>query len=470
MLIKSFFTNSVGTLVSRIFGFLRDTLTASILGANVYSDIFFVAFKLPNLFRRIFAEGAFTQSFIPSFIKATHKSLFTFTIFKRFLLFLLFLSIIVTLFSSFFAKIIAFGFDEATIELASPFVAINFYYLPLIFCVTFLGSLLQYKHHFATTAFSTALLNIAMITALLLFQNYDRKMIVYALSYSVIIGGLLQVIAHYLAIKHHHLLRIFFVGYAYTHKSKEKQLIKETNKRFNQSFFHSIIGNSTPQIVSFIDTTLASFLMTGSISYLYYGNRIFQLPLALFAIALTTGIFPRITRLLKNNEEEANKLLAKGFWLLVFLLATSTIGGYMLRHEIVKLLFERGSFSSTDTDTTAWVLGMYMIGLIPFGLSKLFSLWLYALMRQKEAARIAIYSLTSNLIFSFALIKPMGVAGLALAGSLAGCVLFFFTIRSFGVQKFLAILRDKKFVILMALLCFEVVAIYWLKELFYVYL
>ncbi|MDD3344151.1 MAG: murein biosynthesis integral membrane protein MurJ [Sulfurospirillaceae bacterium] len=470
MLIKSFFTNSVGTLVSRIFGFVRDTLTASVLGANIYSDIFFVAFKLPNLFRRIFAEGAFTQSFIPSFIKATHKSLFTFTTFTRFLLFLLFFSFIVTLFSTFFTKIIAFGFDEATIELASPFVAINFYYLPLIFCVTFLGSLLQYKHHFATTAFSTALLNIAMITALIVFKNYDRKTIVYALSYSVLIGGFLQVIAHYLAIKRHYLVKIFFVGYAYRRKNKEKVIIKETNQRFYQSFFHSIIGNSTPQIVSFIDTTLASFLLSGSISYLYYGNRIFQLPLALFAIALTTGIFPRITRLLKNNDKEADTLLIKGFWLLAFLLTTSTLGGYMLSHEIVQLLFERGSFSSADTKMTAWVLSMYMIGLIPFGLSKLFSLWLYAQMRQKEAARIAVYSLISNLIFSFALIKPMGVAGLALAGSLAGCVLFIFTIRSFGVKKFLAILRNKKLLMLIALLCVEVVAIYSIKELLHGYL
>lgn len=314
MLIKTFFTNSVGTLVSRIFGFIRDMLSASVLGANIYSDIFFVAFKFPNLFRRIFAEGAFTQSFIPSFIKTSQKSLFTYMIFMRFLLFLIVFSLIVTLFSEFFAKIIAFGFDDETVALAAPFVAINFYYLPLIFCVTLFGSLLQYKHHFAVTAFSTALLNIGMIGALLLYQNAPPKTIVYALSYGVLIGGVMQVVSHLIVLQKYNFFKLFSGGFLHRHKRNEA--IKASEKQFNRSFFHSIIGNSTPQIVSFVDTTLASFLVSGSISYLYYGNRIFQLPLALFAIALTTGIFPKITRLLKaQNFDEASKLLSNGFWI-----------------------------------------------------------------------------------------------------------------------------------------------------------
>jgi putative peptidoglycan lipid II flippase len=163
MLIKSFFTNSIGTLVSRIFGFIRDMLSASILGANIYSDIFFVAFKFPNLFRRIFAEGAFTQSFIPSFIQSSRKALFTYTIFSRFLLFLIIFALIVTIFSEFFAKMIAFGFDDETVALSAPFVAINFYYLPLIFCVTLFGSLLQYKHHFAVISRALKCINVGNV-------------------------------------------------------------------------------------------------------------------------------------------------------------------------------------------------------------------------------------------------------------------------------------------------------------------
>lgn len=141
----------------------------------------------------------------------------------------------------------------------------------------------------------------------------------------------------------------------------------------------------------------------------------------------------------------------------------------MLSHEIVKLLFEHGSFSAEDTNTTGFVLAMYMIGLIPFGLAKLFSLWLYAQMRQKEAAIIAMYALVSNLIFSFALIKPLGAGGLALAGSLSAIVLLFFTIRSFGFKAFFDILYTKKLLILITLLLAEWVILRYVKELFYVY-
>lgn len=469
MLIRSFFTNSVGTLVSRIFGFIRDVLTASILGANIYSDIFFVAFKFPNLFRRIFAEGAFTQSFIPSFIQTPHKSLFTFRVTLQFFSFLIAFSLIVTLFSEFFAKIIALGFDEQTVQLSAPLVAINFYYLPLIFIVTLLGSLLQYKHHFATTAFSTALLNLGMIGALVIFQNWDKKTIVYALSYGVLIGGVLQVLSHLITIGKYRLFKLFIVGYKSYRMQKPNN--EKTTHNFNRSFWHSIIGNSTPQIVSFVDTTLASFLVSGSISYLYYGNRIFQLPLALFAIALTTGIFPQITRLLKNSDEEkALTLVNKGFWILAFLLSTSTLGGYLLSEEIITLLFQRGAFSEEDTTHTGFVLAMYMIGLLPFGLSKLFSLWLYAQMRQKEAAKIAIIALTCNLVFSFAFIAPLGAAGLALAGSLSGVVLFIFTLHSFGFKRFLAILKNRKLFFLAIVLLVEAGVLIWFKEFLHGYL
>ena len=467
MIIKNFFTNSIGILVSRIFGLIRDLLTASILGANIYSDIFFVAFKLPNLFRRVFAEGAFTQSFIPAFINSRHKSIFTYKTFVRFLTFLLFLSFIVTIFSGFFAKLIALGFDDAKLALASPLVAINFYYLPLIFSVTFLASLLQYKNHFATTAFSTALLNISLITALLLTNGLEKITIVYAMSYAVIVGGLLQLIAHIIATKNKRLLKLF--AYGFTNRKKDK--IKDENKKFFGSFSHAIIGNSTPQISAFLDTWIASFLLTGSISYLYYANRIFQLPLALFAIALSVGVFPKITRLLKNNDTTNALILFKnGFWFLFFLLSLSALGGFILSEEIVKILFERGSFSNVDTIKSAEVLQMYLVGLVPYGLAKLFSLWLYATMRQKEAAKIALFALFTNVILYTVFVKPLGVKGLALASSCAGIVLLGFTIRSFGIKEFLDILRDKKLIIYVGVIILYIPTLLWIKEIISDYL
>jgi putative peptidoglycan lipid II flippase len=463
MIIKSFFTNSFGILTSRIFGFIRDLLTASILGANIYSDIFFVAFKLPNLFRRIFAEGAFTQSFIPSFVKTKQKSLFTYKTFVTFFLFLILFSLFVTFFSNFFTKIIALGFDANTIELASPLVAINFYYLPLIFCVTFLASILQYKNHFATTAFSTALLNIALISALLLSKGLDKKSIVYAMSYAVIIGGFLQLITHVFVVKHKKMLKLFVYGFRYR-KKKNTELQKDT-KTFFHSFSHAIIGNSTPQISAFLDTWIASFLTTGSISYLYYANRIFQLPLALFAIALSVGIFPKITRFIKNNDEENSLYLFKnGFWMLLFLLSFSAIGGIIFAKEIIFILFERGSFTHTDTIISAQVLQMYLIGLLPFGISKIFSLWLYATQNQKKAAKISLYALTCNVFFYLLFVPWLGVSGLALASSCAGFILLGFTLASFGVKKFLDIILDKKLIIFIGTLIIYVPILLWIKD------
>ena len=201
MLLKSIFTNSSGILVSRVLGFVRDLLTASILGANIYSDIFFVAFKLPNLFRSIFADGAFTQAFIPSYAKSKHKIRFSSMIFLQLFGFLIILSLLVMTFSHLVAKAIAVGFDEKTIDLAAPLFAINFYYLPMIFAVTFMAALLQYKRHFATTAYSTAFLNVAMIISLLISRNLEQYEITFYLSYGVLAGGFLQILVHLYAIK-----------------------------------------------------------------------------------------------------------------------------------------------------------------------------------------------------------------------------------------------------------------------------
>ncbi|MDO8453984.1 MAG: murein biosynthesis integral membrane protein MurJ [Sulfurimonas sp.] len=439
---KAIFTNSFGILFSRVLGFLRDLMTASALGANIYSDIFFIAFKLPNLFRRIFAEGAFTQAFMPAFARSRHKSVFSVNIFFIFLSVILIISLLVNLLPSLATNAVAIGFDEKTIELAAPFVAINFWYLPLIFIVTFLSTLLQYKHHFATSAFSTALLNISLILALYFSHDKSQSEIVYYLSFGVVIGGVLQLIAHAIAIYNLGLCKLFYGGFKYLRvKSK---IIQHETKKFRSQFFPAVWGNSTAQVSGFLDTFFASFLVTGSISYLYYANRIFQLPLALFAIATSIALFPRIARFLNNSDEKkALAYMKKAFWFLAFLLTASTIIGYMLAHEMTKLLFERGAFTSNDTQTTTFVLQMYMIGLIPFGLQKLLLLWLYAKEMQMHAAKIATASLFTYILFSASLVLPMGAGGLALASTISGFVSFFLTIRAFGVKNFFDILLNK---------------------------
>jgi len=441
MRLKSIFTNSFGILFSRITGLGRDVLMASALGASVWSDMFFVAFKLPNLFRRIFAEGAFTQAFMPSFVASRHKGVFATAIFLRFLLFLMAFSLLITFFPEPITKLLAWGWDAEQIATTAPLTSINFWYLDLIFIVTFLATLLQYKEHFATTAMSTALLNISMITALWLYMREDPKTVAYALSFAVLIGGALQISVHLITLYNFKLHRLLLGGWKYR-KVKD---VEEEKKHFNSLFIPGILGNSTPQISAFIDTILATFLMTGSVSYLFYANRVFQLPLAIIAIATATVLFPAVSKALKNNHEtEAYKNLNQAFWLLAFLLGASMIGGILLAEPIVWLLFERGKFTSMQTLETVNVLRMYMIGLLPFGLAKLFSLFLYASHRHKKAAKIAVYSLITSVSFSLILMHPLGASGLALAGSIGGWVLFIFTVKEVGTNRFLDIIKSKR--------------------------
>ena len=467
-MIKAIFANSSGILFSRVLGFVRDMMTASVLGANLYSDIFFIAFKLPNLFRRIFAEGAFSQSFLPAYTHSRQKSLFSVRIFIRFSAIIGALTVLVFAFPEAATKMIALGYDSATLKIAAPYVQINFLYLLLIFIVTFLGTFLQYKNRFAVTSYATGLLNITMIAALYLSSGKSQPEIVYYLSWGVVIGGIMQILVHLLAVHHAGLTKSICGGLKY-YRSKAAQVAEET-KAFNKQFLPAIWGNSTAQFSAFLDTWLATYLGAGAISYLYYANRVFQLPLALFAIATAVALFPKVARYLKNlDEEKALSTLSKAFWFLAFTLLYSTLGGIILAPEISQLLFERGAFSAEDTAQTSLVLQMYMVGLLIFGISKLFSLWLYANHQQHYAAKIATYMLVSNLILSLALITPLGAAGLALGTSLSGAVGLFMTLKAFGWGRFWGIIRDKKSLYLLAGVALLTPLLYALKGLFHVY-
>ncbi|WP_297968594.1 murein biosynthesis integral membrane protein MurJ [uncultured Campylobacter sp.] len=460
MFIKGFFSNSIGIMVSRVLGLVRDLLTASTLGAGIYSDIFFIAFKIPNLLRRIFGEGAFANAFLPNFTKSNKKSLFSAEIFLRFLAFIGILTLLVNLFAPFFTSVIATGLAPGDINEAVPLVKINFYYLALIFAVTFLASLLQYRGHFATTAFSTALLNLAMIGSLVLARGQEPKVAAYYLSFGVVVGGVLQLIAHLIALKFNGISKLFFGGLVKFARGK-----RADTKGFFSNFFHGLVGSSAMQLSSFMDTWLASFLAAGSISYLFYANRIFQLPLAIFAIALSTALFPKITRQIKaGSEAEALKWMRKSFEILYFLLFAAAIGGIVLAQPIIKLLFERGSFTASDTAATASVLAAYMIGLLPFGLAKLFSLWLYAHLQQKLASKIAVITLAFNLVLAVALMQIYGAFGLALASSLGGFLTLALNVKFFGIRKFLAIIEPKKLTLLSAVLALEAVILIFLRK------
>lgn len=472
LLKKAFFTNSGGILCSRILGFARDVCMASTLGAGVYSDIFFIAFKLPNLFRRIFGEGAFTQSFLPSFIHARHKGAFALTLFLIFSSILLALSILVSFFSPTMTKLLAFGFSQESIALASPIVAINFWYLWLVFCVTFFGSLLQYKHLFWVSAYNTALLNLCMIASLLYAKDMDKMQIVYFLSYGVLAGGISQILIHFYPLYSLGFFRLFYLSSKHIQTfwqskgEKAKRFHKEIKAFFSQ-FFPALIGGSTAQLLAFIETFIASFLSAGSISYLYYANRIFQLPLALFAIAISTALFPLVAKAIKHKENaKALEAMKKSFWFLTLALCVCTLGGIMLREEIITLLYKRGSFSTQDTLITANVFALYLVGLLPFGLSKILSLWLYSHSMQGRAAKFSIISLSCGTALSLALIAPFGVLGIAFSSSISGFILLALNIKAVGRENFLSIIKAKKWSIaLLLILLIEGVVLYGLKSL-----
>jgi len=463
MKLKSIFSNSFGILLSRITGLGRNTLLAMTLGASGYSDMFFVAFKLANMFRRIFAEGAFTQAFMPSFVDAKHKGVFATAIFIRFMLIIITLSLLVTLFPETVTKLLAWNWSDEKIAQTAPFTAINFWYLDLIFMVTFMGTLLQYREHFITTAMSTALLNVSMISALLLFMGSDPKTILYALSFSVLIGGVLQVLTHIYALKKFNLLRLLIGGWKY----RKVKNIEEEKKKFTKLFIPSVWGNSAPQFASYLDTFLASFLVTGSISYLFYANLLFQLPLGLIAIATASALFPSISKALsRGDEEDAYSNLGKAFWFLAFLLGLAALGGVIFAEPIVWLLFEYGKFTPEMTHATANVLAMYMVGLLPYGFAKLFSMFLYASHRHGKAAKIATIALLVNILFSLILMQTMGAMGLALAGSLGGWTLFILTIKEVGFSKLLTILKSKKIFYLIGTLVISGILFWFINDLF----
>jgi len=277
-----------------------------------------------------------------------------------------------------------------------------------------------------------------LISALLFSMHLPKKEIIFYLSVGVVIGGIAQVIAHLIAAKKYGILKMLAVGA----KSRKKPEINT----FKKQFLPSVFGNSTVQISAFVDTWLATFLSAGSISYLYYANRLFQLPLALLATSASTSLFPKITRHVKNGEgEEALKILKTTFWFVFWTLSFAVIVGIVDAREFVRILFQRGAFNAEDTRFTSMVLVMYLIGLLPSGINKLFQSYLYAEEKHGKVAKYGAVSIFVNVIFSLILIFPLKVYGLALAGSISAFVLFFLNLREFGFDRFFSLFEKKYF-------------------------
>jgi len=451
LIFKNFIINAFGILFSRILGLVRDIILALFLGAGVFSDIFFVAIKMPAFFRRIFAEGAFNQAFLPHFASSRKKGAFTLAVLLQFGSIVFLFCLLVSFFASFFTKIFAFGFSDELIMMAAPLVAINFWYLFFIFLVTLLAALLNYEQKFFITSFSSSFFNLCIIIAAFFIKDKSTLEILYIFSYAVLLSGLAQLLWHIFALRKNAVIKAMFL-------SIKLKKTKISLKKFYSSFFHGVLGSSATQLSSLLDTTIASFLMAGSISYLYYANRVFQLPLALFAIALSQVAFPKILRHIKNNEEKMGlNFMKKAFNALLFLLLLAMIVGIVYANEICTLLFERGEFSAKDSKLTALVLIAYLIGLLPFGLQRLFSLWLYAKFKQKQAAMIAFKALLISAFFSVLCVLLISkaeykVLGVALSASMSAFYLLFANVKEFGFKNFFALFSLKIFAFMLLFL------------------
>ncbi|QJC30955.1 murein biosynthesis integral membrane protein MurJ [Enterobacteriaceae endosymbiont of Macroplea appendiculata] len=374
-LLKSLTTVSIITLFSRLLGFIRDSLIAKIFGAGIYSDSFFIAFKLPNLLRRIFAEGAFSQAFTP--ILAEYKNTRTERDTKHFIssilgILLIMLTIVVLLgifFSSFIISLIAPGFvnTDYKLSLTSKILKITFPYILLISLSSLASSVLNIWKNFLVPAITPILLNLSMILLILIFPVIFEPPVL-VLAWSVLIGGLLQVLYQIIYLKQLNMLVL-----------PTCTVISHGVIRVFKKMATAIIGVSATQISLLINSGLSSFLVTGSITWIYYADRLMELPVGMFGIALTIVLLPALTdAYTQNNETEFNQLIDLGLRLCFLLIVPSSLILGFLSKSLLIALFQYGQFTYFDVLMTQNNLIIYAFSLLFLIVSKVLSLGFYS--------------------------------------------------------------------------------------------
>jgi putative peptidoglycan lipid II flippase len=409
-------TIGTGTLLSRILGFIRDMVIAHFFGAGMVADAFFVAFRIPNLWRRLVGEGSLTISFIPVYTEyltqrtdeesreVTHIA---FTIGGVVLLILTVLGI---LFSPILIQIIAPGFTEIP-EKFQLTVRLNQIIFPYLFFMGLFAlsmGILNSLRHFFAPAIAPIFLNISMILSIFLFYHAFQKPVM-ALALGVLAGGIIQF-----------LFQIPFL------------MKKRVTFRFNFNFRHpaikrigylmipGLIGTAVYQLNVFIDTIFASFLPGGSVSYLYFADRLMEFPLGIFAIAVGMAALPSLSKLASKGEmEEFKETLSFTFRLVSFISIPAMVGLIALKTPIINLLFQRGLFDYSATIMTAKALLFYSVGLWAIAGARTLVPAFYSLQDTWTPLKIALICLGANVIFNWILIYPMKHAGLALATSLS---------------------------------------------------
>ncbi|MEL3965881.1 murein biosynthesis integral membrane protein MurJ [Pseudomonas aeruginosa] len=418
-LLKSLAAVSSITMLSRVLGFVRDTILARIFGAGLATDAFFVAFKLPNLLRRIFAEGAFSQAFVP--ILAEYKNqqgeeaTRTFIAYVSGLLTLV-LALVTALgilAAPWVIWVTAPGFADTPekFALTTDLLRVTFPYILLISLSSLAGAILNTWNRFSVPAFVPTLLNVAMIGfALFLTPYFDPPVMV--LGWAVLAGGLLQLL------------------YQLPHLRKIGMLVLPRLNlrdsgvwRVMKLMLPAILGVSVSQISLIINTIFASFLAAGSVSWMYYADRLMELPSGVLGVALGTILLPMLAKTYSNKDRhEYSRLLDWGLRLCFLLVLPCSLALAILAEPLTVSLFQYGKFTTVDAAMTQRALVAYSVGLLGIILVKVLAPGFYAQQNIRTPVKIALFTLVSTQLMNLAFIGPLQHAGLALSIGLAACL------------------------------------------------
>ncbi len=405
-------------MVSRILGFVRDMIIARYFGATAGADAFLVAFKIPNFFRRLFAEGAFSQAFVPILSevkekrgKAAVKHLIDALSFRLGGVLLL-VTATGVFGSSVWMMVFAPGFmdDPEKFNLAADMLSITFPYLLLISLVAFSSAIMNTYNQFAVPAFTPVFLNLVLIS----FAVWVSPLLdvpVMALAWGVLAAGVVQLLFH--------LPFLYRLGLL-PHPTRQSDPGVSEVKRL---MVPALFGVSVAQINLLVDTVLASFLVTGSVSWLYYSDRLMEFPLGVFGVALATVVLPGLSKKAANeNWDGFQKDIDSALRLVLIIGVPATLGLLLLAEPLIITLFFYGEFTALDVSMSSASLMAYSFGLLGFILVKILAPAFYARKDMKTPVKVAIIALTTNMIMNLVLIGPFAHVGLAAATSISAFI------------------------------------------------
>ncbi len=402
------------TMLSRVLGYFRDILIAIFLGTSIYADAFFVAFRLPNTFRRLFAEGTFNAAFIPSYTTEKIKSKtqgkkFADEVLTLLTLGLLIIVLIVEIFTPFVVYLIAPGFieDNTKFNLAVDLTRITFPFLAFVSLSSFFAGILNSENKFAAAAAAPIFLNLILILSLII-SYYLKLDYAFNLSYAVSLSGIVQL-----------LFLIFFASKYYYPSIVFKNKVRKKVKFFLKKLLPSIFSSGVIQISILVGTIIASF-QTGAVSYLYYADRVYQINLAIAGIAVSTVSLPMLSTLIKNKKiDQANKIQNKSIELSLLLSLPASIALIIGAEEIVNALFGYGSFTENDIEQTSLALRYFGFGIPAFAILKIFANFYFARDNTMTPFKVSSIVVFINIVISILFFKQFGFIIIPIATTLS---------------------------------------------------